>query len=181
MTMINNNNNNNNNNNTTTTSAVKERNMNNKELELILQDEWGDYTVSKKWFEPEEYEKLKKLADMIGSNKIVIFGYDDSIYDSAEMPNEIFWIGDFYVYGEMFKSYTWYLAPIKWRWTPGDNVWMHMSAEDTVKLYPYCIEEGCWPSIYTEYDDEGEEYNSLKIGDYFVYEEEDGKIALLQF
>lgn len=152
----------------------------NKELTLIVSDEWGDYTV-KNWFEPDEYEKLKKLAELIGSDTVYILAYDDSIYDPDEMPNEVFHIGEFYVYGEMFKPYTWYLAPIKWNWKPGDNVWMHMSPEDTVKLYPYCIEEGCWPSIYTEYDDEGEEYNSLKIGDYFVYEEEDGTIALLQY
>lgn len=172
----------------TTTQNIKEeenkmmntvKTMN--ELTLIAESEWGDCIISGARFEPEEYEKLKELAETIGSSTIYIFEYDNSWYDEDEMPNEVFRIGEFYVYGKMYKAYTWYIAPIKWNWTPGDNVWMHMSAADTVKLYPYCLEEGCWPSLYTEYDEDGEEYTSLKIGEWFVYEEEDGKIALLQY
>ena len=173
---------------TTTTENMEERNMNmntmnNTELELILQDEWSDYTVSKNWFEPDEYAKLKELADMIGSDKVVIFGYD-SIYDSAEMPNEIFWIGEFYVYGKMFESYTWYIAPIKWRWTPGDNVWMHMSASDTVKLYPFCLQENAWPVIYSmdedlRHDRDGLHHIGVDVGNWGVYEDKDGNFVLM--
>lgn len=143
-------------------------------VEYMLEDEHGFITPMSR---PAAYERhrLEKFAEIIGTGTIIA-----PIYD--EQPDWLFKIGDFCVYYAQSNPAIWYIAPKEWEYTEEeDNPWERLNPEDTVKLYPYCLEEGCWPSIYTEYDEDGEEYDSIRLGDWFVYEEEDGKIALLQY
>lgn len=145
-------------------------------VEYLLEDEYGFiFPMSRP--ASDDRRQLEKFAEIIGTGLIIM-----PIYD--EQPTWLFKLGDFRIYGKRDFPETWYIAPIKWRWTPGDNVWMHMSASDTVKLYPFCLQENAWPVIYSmdedlRHDRDGLHHIGVDVGNWGVYEDKDGNFVLM--